>query len=407
MSLRTVTIDFTAENPVGQRVGGYLGEHNATELLIIPPPEMTENAAVTAYAVVFTTGGKRVVSRTYGSSEKICVPIWQQLTQNPVLNVQLEAYDDSGELVAKSQLVYLALLPSARGTDTGTDYGASCIAAEIAGNTKARHEHGNMTVLDKLGASGDSLTYDGQPIKGGGSSTQSDWQQPDPAAVDYVKNRTHYDIPGYSVEWDGLLDGHESVLIVHSEEEGNCYMVRIADSIPAALVTAVGSDDVKMCIGGETASFTDLVEPVKNLFTVHDNYDDAISYLVNVREDECDVSASYAEVTSNTIILNRGLWVMRSDAAYVSEVVVPNGVKTIDLKYIPELAFGAIELEPHDGYSTVKVTDRDGQTTSVDIKDGTVGKTPVKGTDYWTDEDKAEIVSATIAALPRWIGGDY
>ncbi len=38
---------------------------------------------------------------------------------------------------------------------------------------------------------------------------------------------------------------------------------------------------------------------------------------------------------------------------------------------------------------------------------GTDGKTPVKGTDYWTEADKAEIVADTLAALPTWTGGSY
>ena len=38
---------------------------------------------------------------------------------------------------------------------------------------------------------------------------------------------------------------------------------------------------------------------------------------------------------------------------------------------------------------------------------GTDGKTPVKGTDYWTAADKAEIVADTLAALPTWAGGNY
>lgn len=40
-------------------------------------------------------------------------------------------------------------------------------------------------------------------------------------------------------------------------------------------------------------------------------------------------------------------------------------------------------------------------------KNGTDGKTPVKGTDYWTEADKAEIVADTLAALPTWTGGSY
>lgn len=40
-------------------------------------------------------------------------------------------------------------------------------------------------------------------------------------------------------------------------------------------------------------------------------------------------------------------------------------------------------------------------------KDGINGKTPVKGTDYWMEADKAEIVADTLAALPTWTGGSY
>lgn len=35
---------------------------------------------------------------------------------------------------------------------------------------------------------------------------------------------------------------------------------------------------------------------------------------------------------------------------------------------------------------------------------GAPGKTPQRGVDYWTDADKAEIVKATLAALPVYGG---
>ena len=36
-----------------------------------------------------------------------------------------------------------------------------------------------------------------------------------------------------------------------------------------------------------------------------------------------------------------------------------------------------------------------------------VGLKPVKGTDYWTESDKAEIVADTLSSLPTWTGGNY
>lgn len=38
---------------------------------------------------------------------------------------------------------------------------------------------------------------------------------------------------------------------------------------------------------------------------------------------------------------------------------------------------------------------------------GADGYTPVRGTDYWTEADKAEIVDDVLAALPTWTGGSY
>lgn len=38
---------------------------------------------------------------------------------------------------------------------------------------------------------------------------------------------------------------------------------------------------------------------------------------------------------------------------------------------------------------------------------GANGYTPVKGTDYWTAADKAEIVDDVLTALPTWTGGSY
>lgn len=39
--------------------------------------------------------------------------------------------------------------------------------------------------------------------------------------------------------------------------------------------------------------------------------------------------------------------------------------------------------------------------------DGQNGSTPVKGTDYFTDSDKSEIVDGVLAELPVWNGGSY
>lgn len=42
-----------------------------------------------------------------------------------------------------------------------------------------------------------------------------------------------------------------------------------------------------------------------------------------------------------------------------------------------------------------------------EAEDGAPGYTPVKGVDYYTDADKAELVQSVLAALPTWTGGAY
>lgn len=401
MSLRTVTIDFTAENPVGQRVGGYIGEHNATELLIIPPAEMAENAAVTVYAAVFTTNGKRIPSRTYLKSEELSIALWQQLTQSPVLNVQLEAYDGDGELVAKSPMVYLALLPAARGAETETDYGSNGIAAEIAENTKSHHSHDNKAVLDKLGSDGNSLTYDGQPIKGGGSSIQGDWQQSDPAAADYIKNRTHYETSSFKVTWDGSTEGRDTVYLFDMEDGDGAvdkfYLVKVADDIAVPLAfESLTVNDLKFNENGHTVPGTDIVGEFA-IAKFNGGYMVA-PYLVYCTADSVQVELTEFETT---ITVTKGLWYVTGGSTYLESVSFPGSVKRLDKKYVPDII--KVNLAQQDKYIVITVTDRDGGTQSAALW----YSKPQKGVDYWTDEDKQEVVKDVIAALPSWTGGDY
>lgn len=59
--------------------------------------------------------------------------------------------------------------------------------------------------------------------------------------------------------------------------------------------------------------------------------------------------------------------------------------------------------------TTVTIVNKTGTTTAtiLDGLDGQDGYTPVRGTDYWTASDKAEIVQDVLDALPTWNGGDY
>ena len=65
------------------------------------------------------------------------------------------------------------------------------------------------------------------------------------------------------------------------------------------------------------------------------------------------------------------------------------------------------------GANIVTVTMTDGSQATFSVKNGNAGspgapgRTPIKGTDYYTAADKNELVNLTLAALPTWTGGSY
>ncbi|MBR5873100.1 MAG: hypothetical protein IKY90_00015 [Oscillospiraceae bacterium] len=84
--------------------------------------------------------------------------------------------------------------------------------------------------------------------------------------------------------------------------------------------------------------------------------------------------------------------------------------EVVDEKARQDIANIGIPEDGQDGFSptvtvsksgkvtTVKITDVNGTKTAT-INDGADGKTPVKGTDYWTEADKAEIKSYVDEAI--------
>lgn len=164
--MRTKTIDFTLDPPFfsGEPVG-EMGEHNATDITVIPPEEMSACEQITSYAVVFAVGGKLIRSRLFGKNEEITIPLAAQLTQSHTFCLQLEGYADDGSLIFKSPLVSdIRLSFSAQGDEEELSGKNNSIAADIAANTAARHSHENIAALDKLGESSGKLTFNGNPV---------------------------------------------------------------------------------------------------------------------------------------------------------------------------------------------------------------------------------------------------
>lgn len=67
---------------------------------------------------------------------------------------------------------------------------------------------------------------------------------------------------------------------------------------------------------------------------------------------------------------------------------------------------GGHRIEVYDVIGIRSFVVKDGE-NGADGKDGADGYSPIRGTDYWTDADKASIVTDVINALPTWEGGNY
>lgn len=110
-----------------------------------------------------------------------------------------------------------------------------------------------------------------------------------------------------------------------------------------------------------------------------------------------------------------------------AKVSIPDGTERLSHSLAAEIALNTAARHTHDNKAMLdKFAETDGKPTydgqaigggAGDKGDkgdkgdpgakGADGKTPVKGTDYWTAADKAEIVADTLAALPTWTGGSY
>lgn len=103
-----------------------------------------------------------------------------------------------------------------------------------------------------------------------------------------------------------------------------------------------------------------------------------------------------------------------------AKVSIPDGTERLSHSLAAEIALNTAARHTHENKGTLdklSVSNDKLQYNGSDVglkgdkgdtgATGADGKTPVKGTDYWTAADKAEIVNDTLAALPKWTGGSY
>lgn len=346
---------------------GIIGEHYATELIVTPPAIMPTEAV---YRLCFEPGGlSEIILQTTDGA--FSYPLPSAVTATPCCCVTLIGYVGS-EQIYKSRMVRLHFSQTADG-DADIDPQQPGIIAEVNRNTAARHDHDNKAVLDKFAESDGEPTYDGQVI-GGGGSTESELfivnVQAQSGADGYTitsHNKTYEQI-------DAAYKAGKQVLIAFTvTNENNTFLIPLGIATETDYEFLVFANAVFYVYVDNTDTWDCYVEPLE-----------ADSIKAKISAD------SSAKSLSLQTILN--------------SLVYPAVKK-------------AHEHNNEDVLDKLSVSDGKLQYNGSDVglkgaagtpgKNGTDGKTPVKGTDYWTSADKAEIVNDTLAAMPKWTGGSY
>ena len=200
------------------------------------------------------------------------------------------------------------------------------------------------------------------------------------------------------------LSGHISIggagdfiikMTVESDYSGN-YTVTSCDATFEQIDAAYNSDKnivLKVAASGYQGDFScslPVVSAAPGNYYYFCGLDDLYVYLAFFDRDHSEFSAS--NFSANNITYSNAALPNISTVGDALDELVPNS-------------------HTHANKDTLdKISDSNGKLqyngSDVGLK-GDKGDTPVKGTDYWTESDKAEIVANTLAALPTWTGGSY
>ena len=352
MQTRTITVDYA--RPRGYDIG-YRAENNFT-LLALPIPAELEGAD--SYRVYFeSTVGEYLQTEPLTPADGyVTVKITSDVVPEPGnMAAQLVAFAN-GEIVGYAPMITGSAKVS---IPDGTERLSHSLAAEIALNTAARHSHENKAVLDKFAESKDGKpTYDGKALGGGGG------------ASDFAIKMT-----------------------VESNGDGS-YTVTSCDTTIEQIDAAVSAEKrviVIVSVGGTILELPMVqgVQGVSYYFSTFLSGQVTDSFVQKVGGNTSEWQFSVAQIEAESVDYSNDALPNISTVGGALDALVPKS-------------------HTHSNKDTLdKLSDSNGKLQYNGSDVGLKGDTPVKGTDYWTAADKAEIVNDTLAALPTWTGGNY
>ena len=265
----------------------------------------------------------------------------------------IQVIGNNGENIIKSPIVeaYIgsSLLDSTEvASDTPTD-----ISTKVEQLMAAKHSHSNKAVLDKFAETNGKPTYDGEALGGGAS--------------DFTIKMT-----------------------VASDDDGN-YTVTSCDATVEQIDAAVSAEKRVVVIASADGAVSELpmLQGVQG-----------VSYYFGTFLSGQVVASFVQKVGGNTSEWQFLVTQIEAESVDYSNAALPSvtNVKTVLDALVPKS-----HTHANKGILDL-LSDSNGK---LQYNGSDVGLKPVKGTDYWTESDKAEIVAETLAALPTWTGGSY
>lgn len=224
--MRDLSVDFSKENPLENgSEAGYIGENNATQLIIRPGIKML-NSGSGKFAVVFLTNGKIFRSEQFDPASELKIPLGAHLTQDHYLSLQLEGYSEMNELLCKSPMVTkIHFMPSIQGDESEIDPKDYQLQTQIALNTKLRHTHANRSVLSNLNLKNGELAYGATPVcrHPKTKTTELKYEDGNIDALVSLSGLKHFDLISYSSLADFVVPESAEILSVEIQLDSPDY----------------------------------------------------------------------------------------------------------------------------------------------------------------------------------------
>ena len=311
----------------------------------------------------------------------------------------IQVIGNNGENIVKSPIVeaYIgsSLLDSTKvASDAPTD-----ISTKVEQLMADKHTHSNKAVLDKFSETDGKPTYGGQAL-GGGASTAED--------ISYT--------PSQEIQ-ETFPELGESGL--DTVQFGLDFALFYAF---AGMSAKYIQCDIQAAAGTVTSDLQTIMDnwlPAVKLAHEHDNKDT----LDKLSDSNGALKYNNRFIMPQKISEGTNITLADNTEYRLTDVTTLNlSYPTGDFECWMRLSFAAsgdvtVTLPAGTEYLGATPNFKNGETWELGFKDkvlaaqkvGSDGcsSAPVKGIDYWTEEDKQEIVADTLAALPTWTGGGY